>query len=58
MFLKSLAVLRKRWVKARYHATLEELGERYAEWETIGEPQRREQSDPWAYFSPFRDRSQ
>ena len=45
--------LRKRWVKARYRATVEEICERYVEWETIGEPEVR-QSDPNAgYFSPW-----
>jgi hypothetical protein len=45
--------LRKRWVKARYRATLEELGQRYAEWETIGEPEVRVSDPNEGYFSPW-----
>jgi hypothetical protein len=46
--------LRKRWVKARYRATLEEIGHRYAEWETIGEPEVREVDPNNGYFNPYR----
>lgn len=46
--------LRKRWVKARYCATLEEIGQRYAEWETIGEPEVRVVDPEAKYFNPYR----
>ena len=46
--------LRKRWVKARYRATVEEIRERYVEWETIGEPERRVFDPSEGYFNPYR----
>jgi len=46
--------LRKRWVKARYRATLQELRQRYAEWETMGEPEVRGGGRDDGYFSPWR----
>ena len=45
--------LHKRWMEARYRATLEELGQRCAEWETIGEPEVREVDPNAGDFSPW-----
>jgi hypothetical protein len=41
-----------KWVKARYRAELHEIRERYAEWETIGEPEVREPLG--GAFDPYR----
>ena len=41
-----------RWTRGRYRATLQELGARYARWETTGAPEIREAVA--AGFSPHR----
>ena len=46
--------LRKRWVKAEYRATLEELGERSGEGDTIGEPERRVLDRTRGASTPYR----
>jgi len=39
-------------VKARYRATLDELCNPDAEWETIGEPEVRDAAEPWGVLQP------
>jgi hypothetical protein len=40
--------MRRRWTRARYRATREEIAARYAEFRIIGEPELREITDPAA----------
>jgi len=41
-----------KWTRARYRASLDDIAERHADWELIGEPEYR--SGDGAMFSPFR----
>jgi hypothetical protein len=43
-----------KWVRGRYKAERCELDARYAEWETVGEPEVRCPKDIGAAFSPWR----
>src|SRR5690348_12725685 len=42
------------WTKARYKATLNDIGARYAEWMIDGEPEIRGSIPPASSFNPYR----
>ena len=46
--------IRKRWVRARYVATLQEIAERQEKWEITGPPEFRSVKIHDGYFTPWK----
>jgi hypothetical protein len=46
----------RKWVRARYVATREEIGQRYAEWEILRPAEVRDVDPDARYFTPHRQR--